>query len=375
MFLACGVGQFWMGMFHVTTHAFFKALLFLGSGAVIYSMLGEQDMRKMGGLKKYIPETTRLMLVGTLAIAGVPPLSGFFSKDAILHAAQGSPWGSGVWLYGIGLLVALMTAFYMNRMMWKTFYVHPQFVDGRLVPHHHSNFDDEEHGHGHDDHGHEPAARGHGQGHHGAGTGKVIQAPRSMILPLYVLAVFSFAFGALVGVGGLFAKFLAPSIAPLSLGGLQEGHHLFSEGVGYVVSTVIALAGLLAAGWAYSQRMEDGILVPEARKAQWQKNPWTPFAFLYNTFAAKWGFDAVYDKVFIQWGGWLADRWLWRFIDRDLIDGAVNGLAKLVGGISAVSRRVQTGYVRSYALAMLIGVVSLMAGLLYAWNSLNAVVR
>ena len=199
MFLACGVGNFTAGMFHVLTHACFKALLFLGSGAVIHSMLGEQDMRKMGGLKKLIPKTWAVMFVGTYAIAGFPGLSGFFSKDEILGSASASPWGNGMTLYVVGLITAFMTAFYMNRLMHKTFYTDARFVDGELPAHHHGNFADEDSGHAPDSHApgdvaehdsHEDASPEHDHGHeHGAGS--VHEAPPSMMFPLYVLAILS----------------------------------------------------------------------------------------------------------------------------------------------------------------------------------------
>lgn len=366
MFLACGVGNFTAGMFHVVTHAFFKALLFLGSGAVIHSMLGEQDMRKMGGLRKLIPRTWVLMFIGTYTIAGFPFLSGFWSKDEILHSASASPWGGSVSmaLYGIGIVTAFMTAFYMNRMMWKTFYTEPRFVDGQLVAHHHSNFDDDDRGHGHDahdahDHG---ATNGHGHGHE-HGTGKVHESPPSMMLPLYVLAFLSLFFGIAVGspLSHAFEHFLAPSVAPLSLGGIEEGHSfLGSEMAGYVISSIVAILGLSYAAMRYKAHMKTGSVLT----AEQQEHPRGIYAILVN----KWGFDALYNKVFIQWGGWIADKILWRGVDQGLIDKTVNGAAGGVGLLSRVTRRIQTGNVRNYALAMLFGAVCLVAGFLYSWN-------
>jgi NADH-quinone oxidoreductase subunit L len=354
MFLACGVGAFSLGMFHVTTHAFFKALLFLGSGAVIHSMLGEQDMRKMGGLKRLIPKTHLVMLIGTLAIAGVPGLSGFWSKDEILHAAQGSPWGSGAILYGVGILTAFMTAFYMNRLMWKTFYVSPQFVNGELPHQHHSNFDDD-HGHGHNEvHGHGDA-HGHAEAGHGHHGGIVHESPPSMLIPLYILAAFSLFFGLAVGPTHIFTHFLEPSVAKLELGGLQEGHHLFSAGVGYGVSAVVAFAGLYLAVALYQKNKATGMLMPETVK---RANP------LYNFLLNKWYWDHLYNGIFISFGGVVANG-LWKIVDTIFIDGTVKLLAYIVGGMSQVTRQLQTGYVRNYALAMLFGVVILVCSLLF----------
>ncbi len=360
MFLACGVGNFTAGMFHVLTHACFKALLFLGSGAVIHSMHGEQDMRKMGGLKKLIPRTWFVMFIGTYAIAGFPFLSGFFSKDEILGSASASPWGNGVLLYGVGLLTAFMTAFYMNRLMHKTFYTDARFVDGELHAHHHSNFDEHEDAHGADAHAHEGANdHGHGDAH---GGGTVHESPPSMMIPLYVLAVLSVLVGIVLGPTKIFEHFLEPSVARLDLGPLAEVTPLVPEIVGWVISGAIAIGGLTLAAMLYGSRKQTGELTTEASKV---KNP------LYAFLANKWCFDLVYNKVFITIGGKFADRVLWKYVDVRLIDGAVNGVANAVGKISGTIRKVQTGYVRNYALGILFGVVALLVGLLAQWTTLN----
>jgi NADH-quinone oxidoreductase subunit L len=376
MFLACGVGNFTAGMFHVLTHAFFKALLFLGSGAVIHSMLGEQDMRKMGGLRRLIPNTWAIMFVGTYAIAGFPLLSGFWSKDEILDSAAHAPFSGGLILYGVGLLTAFMTAFYMNRLMWKTFYTEPRFVNGELHAHHHSNFDDEEAGHGahdahavdavaHDPHGehtgHEEATTGaeaHGaHGHDGPGTGSVHESPPSMMWPLYILAVLSVFAGLALGpLTRIFEKFLEPSVAPMALGNLKEIEGFpTSPAIGYVLSSLIAIGGIGLAYMLYKGRMQTGELKTEAEK---QRNP------IYRFLADKWEFDTLYNWLFIKEGGIFATRYLWKGLDQGLIDGTVNGIAGLVGGLSRLGRRTQTGYVRNYALVMLIGVVTIVASLL-----------
>ena len=374
MFLACGVGDFTAGMFHVTTHACFKALLFLGAGAVIHSMLGEQDMRKMGGLKDKITRTWFVMAVGTYAIAGFPFLAGFYSKDAILDAALRSPWGSGMILYVIGLGTALMTAFYMNRLMWKTFYTDPRFVDGQLAEHHHSNFDD-----AHLTPGPSPEGRGeqHEQavhagngpaGDHALGHGSVHESPPSMLFPLYVLAVLSVIGGLALGPTHIFERFLEPSVAPLSLGGHQPAAEVLpliaGQPIGgYIVSAIVAVAGLALAAILYGKHRATGALMPEQDK---QRNG------LYRFLFEGWWFDQVYNAVFITFGGWFADRILWRTVDSGLIDGFINGLARAVDAASSTVRRVQTGYVRNYALAMLFGVVALVVGVFFTWFRLQA---
>jgi NADH-quinone oxidoreductase subunit L len=374
MFLACGVGNFTAGMFHVTTHAFFKALLFLGSGAVIHSMNGEQDMRKMGGLRTLIPRTWMMMFIGTYAIAGFPLLSGFWSKDEILDSASRSFAGNGMILYVVGLLTAFMTAYYMNRLMWMTFYTPARFVDGELEAHHHSNFEDEDEAHGthdtHNPHGeqtshehtvHEEVTTGH-EAHaapddsHGHGHGSVHESPNSMLVPLYILAVLSVAFGFIGWAGHSFEHFLEPSVAPYNLGGLEQRPPLIpSEVAGYVISSIIAIAGLSFAYMRFKSGVPASELAPEAQK---RRNP------IYIVLSEKWGFDALYNWLFIKVGGMFAERVLWKTIDVGLIDGTVNAVAGAVGLFSKVGRRAQTGLVRNYALIMLFGVVALVLALL-----------
>lgn len=365
MFLACGVGNFTAGMFHVTTHAFFKALLFLGSGAVIHSMLGEQDMRKMGGLKKWIPKTWFIMFVGTYAIAGFPLLSGFWSKDEILHSA--STANNGMMLYVVGLATAFMTAFYMNRLMHKTFYVQPQFVDGELPHQHHSNFDDhhahghDDHGHGHDEHGHKADEAheeedAHGEAH-GHGGSQIHESPFPMMFPLYVLAFLSVAFGAYAHFTGAFEHFLE-SVVP------HVAHHAegpISETAGYIISSIVGIAGLLLAYVSYRKPSvaATGQLIPAESKP---KNP------IYNLLLNKWYWDDLYNFIFIRVGGIFAQL-LWRVVDQGIIDGLITKVVAVwgVGGLSQGLRRAQTGYVRNYALAMLFGVVTLVLGLMGSW--------
>jgi NADH-quinone oxidoreductase subunit L len=316
MFLACGVGAYVAGMFHVLTHAFFKACLFLGSGAVIHALGGEQDVRRMGGLAPRLPVTYRTFLVATLALSGIPPLAGFFSKDAILAAAFAAHRPI---LFAIGLFTAGLTAFYMFRLVSLTFY-----GEFRGTP--------EESKHLH-------------------------EAPPTMVLPLVVLAFLS-AVGGFVGLPEVFgeranriAAFLAPVIPPVFLPGREtETHHLpvSSEWLLIGVSVAVALAGLLLAWKWYGK--ENGR--PAAKLA-------ASFPALYALVADKFRVDELYDVLFVRPFVWLA-RMLWKVIDVLLIDGVLNAGAFLVELTGDALRFLQTGNVRNYALTFLLGIVALV---------------
>jgi len=316
MFLACGVGAYVAGMFHVLTHAFFKACLFLGSGAVIHALGGEQDVRRMGGLAPRLPVTYRTFLVATLALSGIPPLAGFFSKDAILAAAFAAHRPI---LFAIGLFTAGLTAFYMFRLVSLTFY-----GEFRGTP--------EESKHLH-------------------------EAPPTMVLPLVVLAFLS-AVGGFVGLPEVFgeranriAAFLAPVIPPVFLPGREtETHHLpvSSEWLLIGVSVAVALAGLLLAWKWYAK--ENGR--PAAKLA-------ASFPALYALVADKFRVDELYDVLFVRPFVWLA-RMLWKVIDVLLIDGVLNAGAFLVELTGDALRFLQTGNVRNYALTFLLGIVALV---------------
>ena len=348
MFLACGVGNFTAGMFHVTTHAFFKALLFLGAGAVIHSMRGEQDMRKMGGLHTKLKYTSLLMLVGTLAIAGFPFLSGFYSKDEILYSASRSFTNMGPVIYIVGAFTSLLTAFYMNRMMWKTFYTRARWTVGSLEDQHHSNEDS------HAEHEHHEAHEN---------SGNVIQSPNSMMIPLYILAALSIVAGIALGPTHLFERFLEPSVAKMSeISGIQQANELFPEMAGYVISAVIAIAGLGAAWFLYRSHMDSGQLMNDEKR----KN-----SLLFDFLQSDWAiFNGAYD-FFNSATKFLGDKILWRLIDKGLVDGIVNGVASFVGAIGSGLRRTQTGYVRNYALTMLFGVLALIVSFYFTWVKLS----
>ncbi|HSD71183.1 MAG TPA: NADH-quinone oxidoreductase subunit L, partial [Thermoanaerobaculia bacterium] len=316
MFLACGVGAYVAGMFHVLTHAFFKACLFLGSGAVIHALAGEQDVRRMGGLAPRLPTTYRTFLVATLALAGIPPLAGFFSKDAILASVFAAHRPV---LFAIGLVTAGLTAFYMFRLVSLTFY-----GEFRGTPE---------------------------QAHH------VHEAPPTMTLPLVVLAFLS-AVGGFLGLPEVFgeranriAAFLAPVFPPILLPGHESaGHHLPASTEWLLIGTsvAVAVAGLLL-GWRWYAK-EGGR--PAARVA-------TSFPALYALVAGKFRIDELYDVLFVRPFTWLA-RVLWKVVDVLVIDGVLNAGAFLVELTGDALRFLQTGNVRNYALTFLLGIVALV---------------
>jgi NADH-quinone oxidoreductase subunit L len=404
MFTAMGLGAFAAGAFHLMTHAFFKALLFLCSGAVIHAMAGEQDMRRMGGLKKYMPVTYTTMLIGTLAIAGIPPLAGFFSKDEILLSAFLS--NRAVWV--IAVITALMTAFYMFRLMSLTFYgeyrgpawaAAPQApappprahtLDVREAAAHGAPhpFDVHAHGQAHrDDHEttHGPAHAPHDHAGHGHGPGEwhgPHEAPNAMTLPLMVLAVGAIVAG-FVGVpealGGnnAIAAFLEPSFEGVAH---AEAHHL-SHAAEYglmALSVAIGVLGIFLAYRFYVQRPQ----IAERLASQW--------AGAHRVLLNKYYVDELYDATIV--GGTLkAASGLWT-VDRNVVDGAVNGtgsvtvitswlshmtdhhfvdgLVNLVGRVaeeaSLTFRRLQTGLIQNYALLMLFGVFAFVSVYLFA---------
>jgi NADH-quinone oxidoreductase subunit L len=336
MFLALGVGAFAAGVFHLMTHAFFKALLFLGSGSVIHAMHHEQDMRKMGNLRKKIPITFWTMLFGTLAIAGTPGLAGFFSKDEILWKAFSSKQGH-ILLWLIGACVAGMTAFYMFRLLFMTFY-------GQSRVDHHTE-------------------------HH------IHESPSSMTIPLIILAVGAIfsgyvGFPAWLGGSNAFEKFLDPVFEPLPIpkGPELEFGHMAEAGMA-AVSVAVALLGFSLAYFKYCKRSWE----EEREKRQ--------YGALYGWLLNKWYIDELYDALFVNRAK-DAGKDLWKF-DAKIVDGAVNGsawstvegaigsswwdrwivdgLVRLIGGfVKTVSwpvRLIQTGYVQNYALVMILGVL------------------
>ncbi|MDA1184041.1 MAG: NADH-quinone oxidoreductase subunit L [Acidobacteria bacterium] len=342
MFLAMGVGAFGAGIFHLYTHAFFKALLFLGSGAVIHALHGEQDIRNMGGLKKDLPITYWTFLIGALAIAGVPLLSGFFSKDELLFEAfrEGH---TVLWL--MGAVASLMTAAYMFRLVFLTF--HGERRHDAPAPVH--QLEDESAAQAHDD-------------SHGAGA-RPHDAPPAMAFVLIVLALGSVLAG-YVGVphalGGhnQLAAWLAPSFA--APGGVAEGLHVLSEGEAALeftlmgVSTAIALGGIAIAVLIWLRR-------PQIAASMAERYP-----VVHRWLLNKYYVDEAYDATVVQPIRVGSERALWRGFDVRVIDGAVNGVGAIVAGSANILRLLQTGMVRTYAGSMLIGVVFILG--YYLWR-------
>jgi NADH-quinone oxidoreductase subunit L len=304
MVFALGIGAWVAAIFHLAMHAYFKGLLFLGSGSVIHGMHEEQDIRKMGGLRKYMPLTAITFLIGSLANAGIPPLAGFFSKDEILAAA----WHGGrIGVYAVGLLTAFLTAFYMFRLYFVVFEGKPRF--------------DEEHVHPH-------------------------ESPPVMAVPLVLLAIATCVLGLLVGIPpehGFIHQFLGPVFEHGAEGEHAAALTMTETATLMGIATIVALAGVVLAYSMYRRNRPS----PEAVGARWPR--------LYRFLLNKWWFDEIYDASFVRGTKDLADgSW---FFDRHVIDGLVNGTAAAIAGLSRLFSRIQTGFVGNYALAIAFGMV------------------
>jgi NADH-quinone oxidoreductase subunit L len=321
MFAALGVGAFTAAIFHLMTHGFFKGLLFLGSGSVIHAVHEEQDMRRMGGLAKKIPITYATMLVGSLAISGIPPLAGFFSKDEILGEAfkLGFPW---VW--AIGLVVAVLTAFYMFRLMGLTFW-----GKSRVDPHVEPN---------------------------------IHESPPVMTWPLILLAIPSALLGLLLGLP-LGASVLHGWLQGVFHEPVELLHHAAAEyqlfGIdGALIGASVAVAAIgIAVAWRLFGAEIGSIRLPQRPETVRSVTARVPF--LYRASLNKWWFDELNHLLFIVIGGRVANA-LWWF-DRRVVDGTVNDLATSTVGVGRNLRRVQTGRVQNYALGIAIGLI-VMAG-------------
>jgi NADH-quinone oxidoreductase subunit L len=325
MFLACGVGAYVAAVFHVMTHAFFKACLFLGSGSVIHGMSGEQDMRQMGGLAKKMPMTHATFLISTLAIAGIPPLAGFFSKDEILLSAFLGHTPGHLVYWGMATVAAGLTAFYMFRLYYMTF-------TGQLrAQDHHVR-----------DHVHE--------------------SPQVMTTPLAILA-FLAAIGGFFGLpmiegGHALKNFLEPVF---SAPGHSGGGHDVSVEMELIlmgVSVGMGVIGILTARYFYNVKPEaaDGLLKIG------------PLKSLYTILQNKYYVDEIYDALIVRPIIAVSDKGLWRFFDAKVIDGLVNFAATFFMGLGAMFRTAQTGLTRSYAYAMVFGGVFLAGFWLFLSN-------
>jgi NADH-quinone oxidoreductase subunit L len=325
MFLGCGVGAFSAGIFHLMTHAFFKALLFLAAGSVIHAMGGEQDMLKMGGLSKKITWTYWTMLIATLAIAGFPPLAAFFSKDEILFRVFNDPNGGHI-LYGLGLFTALLTSFYMFRLIFLTFWGKQRY--------------DEHHVHVH-------------------------ESPWSMLGPLVFLAVLSIIGGWLSAPAfwsgrDYFTSFLNPVFgAAEPPAGLDEAAVRTLEWILSGVAVASVALGWLVAYMLYSK--DTGKPASIAKSA----GP------IYSTLWNKYYVDELYAAVIIAPLMWISRNVLWKVVDVGIVDGAVNGIAHGARDVGDVTRHTQSGNTRSYAVWVVIGAI-LVIGIVF-WVHLKPV--
>jgi NADH-quinone oxidoreductase subunit L len=295
----------------LVTHAFFKALLFLGAGSVIHALSGEQDLRKMGGLARRLPATWYTMLVATVAISGLPPFSGFFSKDEILAGAffAGKPA-----IFVLGLIGSALTAFYMWRLVFLTF-LGPSRVDHEVAHHVH-------------------------------------ESPPVMTVPLALLAVLAAGAGVwgLPGEhGSAIGRFLGPALA----GGHQAaGEHHGPAWALMAVSVLAALAGILVAWTMYVRGRADLGKIGVPQNA------------VHRVLLNKYYVDELYDRLIVQ-PLYALSRWCAETVDAGVIDGAVNGVATVVERAAGRLRRYQTGFVMNYALSMLVGVVALLGWFLW----------
>jgi NADH-quinone oxidoreductase subunit L len=324
MFLACGVGAYTAGIFHLLTHAFFKALLFLAAGSVIHALSGEQDMRKMGGLRKRIPVTFWTMTMGVVAIAGIPPLAGFFSKDEILFRAFVSPNPIGKLLWLVGLVTAGMTSFYMFRLWFKTF-----FGEERFEEHHDSHHGGEGHGHG------------------------VHESPLVMTLPLMVLALLSII-GGWVGVPAALGGHdeIGAFLEPVLGNGVQVTEvvsHSTELGLA-AVSVLVALLGLFIAYVLYYKKPGTAAIYAQR------------FPALYRLVENKFYVDALY-------GLFVTALLMFSRVGLGLIDTILTGLASASSasarGLGSLVRRVQSGNIRSYAGWLALGAAAVIAVMIF----------
>jgi NADH-quinone oxidoreductase subunit L len=311
MFLAMGAGAFSAGIFHVMTHAFFKALLFLGAGSVIHSMHDEQDIRRYGGLKKYMPVTYATFLIAAVAISGIPPLSGFFSKDEILWFSY-TNIGFIVWL--VGVITALFTAFYMFRLYFMTFEGKEKFDHHKTHPH---------------------------------------ESPKMMTIPLIVLAILS-VIGGFIGIpeifsgehGNLFHNWLAPVFISAERKLLNFGTHShFEELLLMTISVAGAVAAMFLARHIYLRKPDIAAKFSTRMKGT------------YNLLLNKYFVDEIYDATIVNPIVKGSENFLWKIADNKLIDGFVNSTAAVVQDAGQKLRRIQTGIAQSYALIMVVGIL------------------
>jgi NADH-quinone oxidoreductase subunit L len=327
MFLGLGVGAYASGVFHLMTHAFFKGLLFLSAGSVIHAMGGDQEMPHMGGLRSKIPITFWCMFIATFAITGIPGFAGFFSKDEILEAARSGP-NANVWLWLLGLIGAGFTSFYMFRLIFLTFFGEPRYDEHKVHVH---------------------------------------ESPYNMTVPLILLAILSTVGGwaaapRLVGGTDYFEKFLHPVFsmyAPAGVEGTPEaveapGIMLLHALTGWPV--LIALAGLLIAWWFYIKSPQTPKKLAESLRGP------------YTLVLHKYYVDELYNAAIIQPLLWISTNVLWHVVDEGVIDGTVNGVARVSRETGSELREIQSGNARSYATWVVIGAVGVTVLMLGLWG-------
>jgi len=329
MTMALGASAYSAAIFHLMTHAFFKAVLFLGAGSVIIAMHHEQDMRRMGGLRKYMPITYATVLIGALANAGLPPFAGFFSKDSIIEALHLSATPGASIAYALALAGVFVGGLYSFRLVFFAFHGKERFAEG---------------GHGHDDHEHDDHGHGHGHAPH--------ETPWVVTLPLVLLAIPSVFIGWFAIAPMLYGDWFGPAIAPTAtMAAMAKSFHGAWAMVLHGLMTPpfwLALAGAATAWYCYIARPD----LPAVIKAK--------AGVLATILERKYGFDDFNDWFFAG-GARKLGQGLWQWGDRTIIDGImVNGTAKAIGWFAGVARRVQTGYIYHYAFGMILGVFALL---------------
>jgi NADH-quinone oxidoreductase subunit L len=389
MFLACGVGAYIAAIFHVMTHAFFKALLFLGSGSVIHGMHHEQDMRRMGGLKKYMPITFATMMAGWLAICGIPIWAGFFSKDEILWMTWSTssiphPWNYVLW--GVGAVTALLTAIYMTRMMVMTFWGDERFREAHAETSHHSD----------DSHSHDTASA-HADDHAHHGPVEPHESPWTMTVPLVVLAILS-TLGGLVGVpyalsGGKIPNFFEHTLEPV-IAKISTTHVTKTAEPSHEAPTMLSPAPQTTDGPPALAPVEG--TSPDAAGAEshspeevrmeriftaisvaiallgigigWVIFKKRPLLQLPRLLEQKYYVDEIYDGAVINPINAVSREGLWKIFDIRVIDGIVNGLGRSVARIGSLTRYMQVGFTRTYAAIIVLGAILLIAYFAYSFR-------
>jgi NADH-quinone oxidoreductase subunit L len=326
MFVALGVGAYYIAIFHVITHAFFKGLLFLGSGSVIHGMHGEQDIKKMGGLKKYMPITSKTFFIGTMAISGIPFFSGFMSKDEILWYAWSSHHGGGWLVWAVLAISAMFTAFYMFRLYYLTFEGEERFDHKHVHPH---------------------------------------ESPKTVTFALITLAVLS-TIGGLMNIppaltpwihsDPLLKSWLKPIFANANMVMGEGAHH----GIDFMMYVLMLFATAVAfVMWAIAKKWYSDPQLIAPRKMVKSYNG------IYKALWNKYWIDEIYYATIIDPINKLSTSFLWKFTDIGIIDGIVNGSAKSIDLIGNRIKLMQTGIVQNYAVVMIAGIVGIIAWIMF----------